>query len=339
MSHARERTEKICLNCNAQLSGRYCHVCGQENIDPRESIWSVITHFFNDITHFDGKFFRTVGLLIAKPGFLPLEYINGRRASYLHPIRLYIFTSAVFFLIFYTVLTPAIKSMVFDDDNSEFYKKYSVPSREIKPGEIPSPSDVVLNPLDTITAVVTRETNYKSVAEYDSVQKTLPADKRDGWLGSKLTRSLIARSNKYGGKPAGIRDSIIDDFTHNLPYLLFVSLPIFALFLQVLYLKNKNNLYAGNAIFLVYLYVFVFLVLLLHIFFGYLKTAFHQGWLEWFRLVLLLYIVYYSVKAMKRYYGQGRAVTILKYVVFNILAFATVSFLFVIFLLFSVIKV
>jgi hypothetical protein len=103
VSHLKERKEKICLNCNANLHGRYCHVCGQENLEPKESVWHLTTHFFNDITHFDGKFFSTVKLLITKPGFLSKEYMIGRRASYLNPIRMYVFTSAVFFLIFFSL--------------------------------------------------------------------------------------------------------------------------------------------------------------------------------------------------------------------------------------------
>lgn len=339
MSHSRERSEKICLNCNTPLSGRFCHVCGQENIEPRESIWSIIAHFFNDITHFDGKFFKTVGLLIRKPGFLPLEFINGRRADYVHPIRLYIFTSAVFFLVFYAVWTPAIKNMIADDENSEFSREYGVPSREVTPGQIPSPSDVILGPLDTIAAVTARERNFKTVAEYDSVQKTLPLEERDGWISRNITRGLIKRSNKYGGRSAEIRDSIIEDFTHSLPYLLFVTLPVCAIFLQLLFYRNKNNVYAGNAIFLVYLYVFTFLMLLVYILLGYLEGTYHLGWLEWLRIILLLYIFYYAVKAMRRYYGQSRVATFFKFVVYNFLALVSVFFLFIIFLLLSVIKV
>jgi len=104
VSHLKERTEKICLNCNANLHGRYCHVCGQENLEPKETVWHLVSHFFNDITHFDGKFFSTVKLLITKPGFLSKEYMIGRRASYLNPIRMYVFTSAIFFLIFFSLI-------------------------------------------------------------------------------------------------------------------------------------------------------------------------------------------------------------------------------------------
>ncbi|MEO8860602.1 MAG: hypothetical protein ABI358_04220, partial [Ginsengibacter sp.] len=70
MSHFPERTQRNCLNCGTQLQGRYCHTCGQENVSPKESVWHLISHFFNDVTHFDGKFFTSIKDLILKPGFL-----------------------------------------------------------------------------------------------------------------------------------------------------------------------------------------------------------------------------------------------------------------------------
>jgi hypothetical protein len=103
VSHLKERKEKICLNCQSELYGRYCHVCGQENLEPKETVWHLVQHFFNDITHFDGKFFSTVKYLIKKPGFLSKEYMLGRRMSYLNPIRMYVFTSAIFFIILFSI--------------------------------------------------------------------------------------------------------------------------------------------------------------------------------------------------------------------------------------------
>src|SRR5262249_31151697 len=67
--------------------------------------WHMVTHFFNDITHFDGKFFVTLKDLLFRPGFLSKEYMKGRRASYLHPVRMYVFTSAIFFLLFFSIFS------------------------------------------------------------------------------------------------------------------------------------------------------------------------------------------------------------------------------------------
>jgi hypothetical protein len=83
--------------------GRYCQACGQENTEPKETFWHMFTHFFYDITHFDGSFFVTLKDLLFKPGFLSREYMLGRRKKYLHPVRMYVFTSAVFFLVFFSM--------------------------------------------------------------------------------------------------------------------------------------------------------------------------------------------------------------------------------------------
>ena len=110
MSHFPERKEKICLNCGTEVVGRFCHNCGQENIEPKETVWHLVSHFFEDMTHFDGKFFTSLKDLLFKPGFLSKEYVLGRRVRYLNPIRMYLFTSAIFFLIFFSLYTVDEKS-------------------------------------------------------------------------------------------------------------------------------------------------------------------------------------------------------------------------------------
>lgn len=103
--------------------GRYCQNCGQENLEPKETFLHLVTHFVNDVTHFDGKFFSTLKLLLFRPGFLSKEYVKGRRMSYLHPIRMYVFTSALFFIIFFSVIggkgTMGVKTDSFATLNSQ----------------------------------------------------------------------------------------------------------------------------------------------------------------------------------------------------------------------------
>ncbi|HEV7781205.1 MAG TPA: DUF3667 domain-containing protein, partial [Chitinophagaceae bacterium] len=106
MSHIPERKEKDCLNCGTIVQGHFCQNCGQENVVPKETFWHMVTHFFYDITHFDSNFFHTIHHLILKPGLLSREYMIGRRASYLHPIKMYVFSSAIFFLLFFSLLNP-----------------------------------------------------------------------------------------------------------------------------------------------------------------------------------------------------------------------------------------
>lgn len=97
MSHLKERNEKNCLNCGTTVAGRFCHQCGQENVEVKESFLQLLRHFVEDLTHFDGKLWKTLKLLLFKPGSLTKFYMDGKRASFIHPIRMYLFVSAVFF--------------------------------------------------------------------------------------------------------------------------------------------------------------------------------------------------------------------------------------------------
>ncbi len=98
MSRHHLRHDKNCLNCGFPVEERFCSRCGQENLEPKESVGHLVGHFFADLTHFDSKLFVTLKDLIIRPGFLTREYVAGRRVAYLNPIRMYVFISAIFFV-------------------------------------------------------------------------------------------------------------------------------------------------------------------------------------------------------------------------------------------------
>src|SRR6266699_3388623 len=86
-----------CENCGAELSGKYCAQCGQPAIDYRRSFRHVIVDVLDSFLNWDSKFFATIGLLIVKPWRLTNEFLAGRRVRYLHPARLYLLASILFF--------------------------------------------------------------------------------------------------------------------------------------------------------------------------------------------------------------------------------------------------
>jgi len=100
MSHSPLRKDKNCLNCGHIVEERYCPHCGQENTESRKTFHHLFIHFFEDLTHYENAFWRTIKNLLFKPASLTKEYLSGKRLSYLAPVRLYIFISFVtFFLI------------------------------------------------------------------------------------------------------------------------------------------------------------------------------------------------------------------------------------------------
>src|SRR5476651_1803657 len=110
------RAENDCLNCGATLQGKFCHVCGQENLEIKESFGHMMNHAISDYFHFDYQFFHTLKPLFFKPGLLTNEYMAGRRVQYLHPVKMYIFISLVYFLLFFKTGHEMIKVNETNDD-------------------------------------------------------------------------------------------------------------------------------------------------------------------------------------------------------------------------------
>jgi hypothetical protein len=335
LSH-RIRKEKICLNCGTETPGHYCPSCGQKNVEPKQSIWHILSHIFSDITHWDGKFFVTVKDLFAKPGFLSKEYMIGRRMRYLDPIRMYIFTSAIFFLIIFSMVD--LKKVNFINDDSPKAGKGSILSKMLSKAKNKADSaEITARYKQSVEPYVkdysdsTRKQSgvsfalekgdYPSLGAYDSAQKAKPPVARDGWLKRQIQKKKIELTIRYHKEGENLLREYASDNLHNLPKILFISLPFFALLLKLLYIRRKEFYYVDHGIFTMHLYVFSFLVLL--VFFGVVSLQNHTGWgwLGWIIFLTVIYPFIYYYKAMRRFYGQRRAKTILKYILLFISSF------------------
>ena len=359
MSHIPERTEKDCLNCGAMVQGRYCQVCGQENVVPHETFWHMVKHFFYDIMHFDSKFFDTLKDLLFKPGFLSREYISGRRVAYLHPVKMYVFTSAVFFLIFFSFVKPGgltITSSVRDTlsgnirqeliaetekeiqkDTTQLIKErlklLKDTSRIVRVDDYIRLGGELQYTFMNITGAARR---YKTVGRYDSVQRSLPKSQRDGFFKRLVSRKEVELNEEYSKNPEGGLKKLMNDFLHKLPYLLFVSLPLFAFFLQLLYIRRKEFYYVDHGIFSIHHYIFCFILLLLVFTFQGLSDWLGWGIFDVAAVLLLLSGGVYLYKAMRNFYRQRRAKTIIKFILLNLMGFISLVLLFCIFVLLSI---
>lgn len=88
-----------CLNCGARLDGPFCSQCGQRALLPEPPLAELFSEAWDAFVSVDGKIVTTLRLLLAKPGALTAEYLRGRRARFVPPLRLYLLCSLAFFLI------------------------------------------------------------------------------------------------------------------------------------------------------------------------------------------------------------------------------------------------
>jgi hypothetical protein len=81
------------------MTGAWCAACGQK-WGPADPTWHDVIHEAgHEFLHVDGKIFRTLRLLLTRPGELTAELLRGRRVRYIGPLRLYLTASVAFFLL------------------------------------------------------------------------------------------------------------------------------------------------------------------------------------------------------------------------------------------------
>ena len=321
MSHGKIRTEKDCLNCGAIVTGRFCSRCGQENVVTQQKVWPFIIHFINDITHFDGKFFWTLRILLFHPGVLTRQFIQGRRASFLDPVRMYLFTSFIFFLVFipkYEMVEPRPAESV---------------HLEVDKSLVNVDADFSMD-----SAGIAFSSPYRSLEEYDSLYRA--GKVKENWWTRKINRKKLELNSAFEQRrPGEVLSGFYNQLIHQFPKLLFASLPFTALLLYLLHYRNKSYYYVAHGIFTLHFFITVFIVLLVDI--GIDSLIEITGWkkLDFLHLILFLFVLFYLYKAMRNFYGESRLTTILKYIVFLFLFLILNVFLFGLFGILSVFQI
>lgn len=320
------RHENDCLNCNTELQGKFCHNCGQENLHIKESFGHMVNHAVSDYFHFDHQFFHTLKPLLFKPGMLTVEYLNGRRAQYLHPVKMYIFISLVFFVLVFKSNTEVVR---FNNDGespkkeiSKNLKKDLANDKSLSAADKKKiekavnkyvPKDVPAVVVDKQGAPVTiankRVKEDSTYAQYLVSQSKLSEEDRDGFWERFYNKTNLAYKQKYGERA---QEMFKEDVKHNFPKMMFVLLPLFALILKVTFWRN-HKFYVEHIIYAIHLHCFMFLAWAIILVIGFIvpKSWAHDAD-QWLTLCLFLWSVYYIYKSLRLLYNRKRWVTILK---------------------------
>lgn len=330
MSSLPERYEKRCLNCETLIHGRYCQVCGQENSNHHLGFWQLVKHFIYDIFHFEGKFWHTFKNLLLRPGLVSKEYAEGKRARYVDPIKLYIFTSTVFFLFFFTFFTSGKVTETSPPGTT------AINTGAVAQGQKGSE---FLTVDDSATILGVTLSRYRSFEHYDSVRKSSPTPHKLGFFKKMVLKRAFQQRNKFMDNPKAFAQAMKNDFLHQLPKAMFMMLPLFALLLKLLYLRRKDLFYIDHGVFSIHIFVIFFTLFFFMFLLSKLAQMAGAAWIEDFLIVFFLAMLVYLYLAMKKFYGQGRGKTLLKYFLLNIAALVILLILVVVIFFISFINV
>lgn len=225
------RAHGACDNCATAMAGmRFCPECGQRALPHDPSVHDLVHDATHEFLHLDGKIWTTLRLLLVRPGFLTAEFLRGRRARYISPIRLYLTCSLIYF---------ALAASLGESSRS------SATSRSAS--SAPAPGTQERAPADPATA------RQRSIAQGGSKIRQQAAQlEQDSWF----ERRMLIASERMEQNP----DAYAQALGRYAPRVLFVLVPAFALMVQ-LCTRRRRTRYPGALYFSVHVHAYAFLAL------------------------------------------------------------------------------
>ena len=276
-----------CPNCGSHAVDNYCSHCGQR-YHSAHSLRAFVRSVADDQFGVDAKLPRTLGALFFKPGLLTREFMDGRIARYIPPFRLYLLSSVLFF-----VLLSFLS--VRRDWAGEAGREIS---REVARADTAA-ADSARSGMK-IRASMNREQWINDV----SVNMPWP------WLNQKIEQNLLALGKL---PPEAAARRVTQAVIEELPKVMFVLLPVFALLLKLFYARKHS--YIEHFVFALHLHAFVFLLFIGAM----LSRSPYVGGL------ISVVIAVYTLLAMKRVYRQGYLLTFLKWTLLGLVYYVFVA--------------
>jgi len=325
------RKTVYCLNCGLTLDEiyNYCPRCGQENNDKMVSFGQLVRDFFINYFSLDTKFFRSIRPFLLQPGRLTRLYIEGKRASFVNPMRLYIIVSVIFFFLSTWWVKQSMR-VVGDATQREM---------TLGIGEAMSEADQPPNAYDP--QFIKERSNAASEADVDSSRTVGKGIKQitdilaDESLGDDqaldslqqiggfqmnldkgINRLAFSQLRKVARQDMEIFMAYV---MQNMPVMMLLILPVYALLLKLLYIRS-NILYVKHLVHGVHLHAFTFfllsILLSVHLLFAPSETFYH-----WMQLLVFLLLLIYVYVSMFNVYQQGWLKTLLKFSILGLVYF------------------
>ncbi len=283
--------QAVCVNCQTKLQGPYCYHCGQKEVELNLTLKYMLSTFFGDLFSFDSRVWRSLKPLICRPGFLTTEYIQGRRAPFIPPFRLFLLVGLAYFFV-----QAVYVSLDLDLKTSKIQSEFSDKMLEISEGA--------------------------------GEQRT---KKQREMVDGTVDREQVAQKFRDAArrlKEPEVRRHVKQNVSRQMNQAMFFLMPLFALFLHALY-RKRERYYANHLVFSLYFHALAFLIFTINRVLQFLPLP--ETVSNLLSLFTNLYILYYLYRSMREVYGQSRWKTSLKFMALFLVYFFIFSVVFMVF--------
>lgn len=325
-----------CKNCGhpLDLSDRYCPNCAQANSTKKITVRDYWEEYMSGMIAYDSRLFRTLSAMIFRPGKISREFIAGKRMRYANPFRFLLSLAIVYFLLLST--TGDYETM--DEINpvkndQEMAVAEQIVDSVLTSRQVETPALGTFGNLDSWTARHDSIVLSNPAQQYDSVQglpfwdrasrkfalfNTLIRKKgfskyqqaADTYaLPNTLEDRYVFRMAKSIYKVSRQPGSFVQSLLSSLPFATFFFIPAFTFFIWLVYI-NKKYTYTDNLIFCFHNQAALFILLIIS-FLTDLVFGTNTAWIAFLAFAVYLYI------AMRNFYGEGRFITLIKYLFVN----------------------
>lgn len=311
-----------CLNCDASLRGQYCWNCGQRGNTRLISLFELLKDAFGDMFELDSRLWRTLIPLAVRPGKLTAEYLLGRRARYMPPFRMYLVLSFLFFLLA-QLIGDGVGVVVGDDLSDGFADGVAEGAANDVPGDITEQLEAAGVAPEAVAEVAAQVETAQ--AEAERVREAVEGEGEFycniglgntgiAWIDRQFPEDRVDRICQDIRRDRGRR--LIERWTENSPVAALAMLPLMALLLKAMYPLSRRY-YVEHLLMLVHFHSFLFLLFSAGIVFNALS-----GWANLPEAAIIavnvagwLFVPFYLYRSLRVVYGQGRFVSLLKFLV------------------------
>jgi len=238
--------EKHCLNCSTNLVNNtghllnYCPNCGQKNSNRKVGIGYFISELLGSFFNFDSKFFKSLFPLIFQPGKLTKQFNEGKRVRFLPPLRMYLFSSFLYFFVLSIFTNTIISSDASLQENINFTTDTTRLSNEM-------------------WEILSDSTKAKFKTASTPQQLKLLTEDENFMNAISFWQKFVLRTNSKIWELRSVpQTQFISQLLTNSSIMLFFLMPLFAFLLKLFY--YKKSLYIDNLVHSLHIHTFIFLM-------------------------------------------------------------------------------